>query len=1493
MSTVLSLIKFLAACIPFALLLLLVSKCNLKRVNRGRQFMMPIAAAVYCIALALVAYFINRKLSVTIENIQMGLMDFLTDSGLEQRAEVLLEKLSFNKDTGSYLLGKLAVPENIMQTAVNLLLKYLLFFLNTASVLAFLAIKGICLPIANKLWKNKSLMESTCGLFYEYDEENQVWLLQERMRDMKKLLRAFYIASAVIAVALMVCSQQFYDWSPMQSVLFPSFAVLILGECVFFLSGYTKSEYEEDILGDDSISRRMTNLARLRRPLKELFGDRLLLEGTELESAGRGGVTDLLENMAVSDDPADRIAAEYFSILQSEGAELQVDSIISAGSLLKGKSVLFCDPFYKDMTGYLLLPMTNVLMNRRKCLVIAGRKSTEPQIKSWLEDAVRTYLKMNGLWRVAPVSDTAGEYEIGILSFSQLYDLDMLCQRREFFHEVGFVLILEPSLILATGQVGLSLVVNYCDEDGVKPNYCICDRNCDGLVDTMSHMIKRSITIVSATEMPTCLHSEMCWQSDGEYLHRRILPDISRYLGVGTELAAVMVREQAPRVVWRSENKFPVVDMKWFAGQYYGPICQYANLPVNQASVYNSISFEPDLWGAEKENTGCLIVEDEFCNLLEMVQLFLTRTREQAFINVISEDYLLRGYMQDNYRIFSADKKAVPSIVPDYARTERNAAFRLMMLLIMNESIPQELAEKELRLVGVKSDDVCGALNDLIRKYTMETRPVVLPVMRDSMTGLELESGTESHLHIREQDKPSFLENIGHSFRTAYYITEDDRENSSFMDAKLFGHIYQAILPGQFFTYDGKYYEVCSVTPEKGVLVRRAADHIVNRRYYRQKRSYHIESMYEDTGRTRVVNGLEISMCQCDINVETGGYLELSASGDLKTAREVLIGDTSGERFDQTRAYRYKNVLKVRLPGASEEVRYTICLLLMEIFRTVYAEDWHYLAAVTPQTEKTRDALRGVLYTVDMLFNSEAAGEDCIYIIEDSDVDMGLLDSVDRNLKRLFGVLTDYLDWHTEMMNTPDPPETEPESPELPPEEKRGLLWHIKRFFGKIKGFFKRDKNKPDKPKKERKKKKKSKNAEAEAMPEIMEAAAGGENPAPPESEASEVKTSENETPEPQPAVGESAEGDAADEAEAVDETENEIPETAAEEAAPETENPAPAAENGPEPEESTAPACAGVSAVSEPVPEAYGDPETAETETADNSDPVMPGSGEAPAEENRGNRYSRSCYLCYGDGKIDGCVAVEETLDMLNEMGFGANELHAARKGSERGAVSGVQHVEQICDFCGLPLSGVSFDMLDDGRVRCVGCSASAISSMDEFRALYKRTVPSMEGLYDIRLNVPIHVRMTDARTIAKHTKAVFKPTSGFDSRVVGFARRDKDGYSLYIENGAPRLRAMSTIVHELTHIWQYTNWDDGAIKKAYGKRENRDMVYEGMAMWAEIQFMYLIGESQFAKRMEENTLQRGDVYGEGFKYYCAKYPLLKTSALPARTPFHSELPL
>ena len=98
--------------------------------------------------------------------------------------------------------------------------------------------------------------------------------------------------------------------------------------------------------------------------------------------------------------------------------------------------------------------------------------------------------------------------------------------------------------------------------------------------------------------------------------------------------------------------------------------------------------------------------------------------------------------------------------------------------------------------------------------------------------------------------------------------------------------------------------------------------------------------------------------------------------------------------------------------------------------------------------------------------------------------------------------------------------------------------------------------------------------------------------------------------------------------------------------------------------------------------------------------------------------------------------------------------------------------------------------------------------------------------------------------------------------------------------------MASIMTMVHEMTHIWQYNHWDERNIEEKYGAEHVLE-VYEGMAKWSEIQYAYLIGETAMAKREEIITRMRQDEYGIGFQRYVDKYPLSYETQLQGETPF------
>ena len=393
----------------------------------------------------------------------------------------------------------------------------------------------------------------------------------KHLGNFRSYFKGIYYLFFIGSITVFVLSQFFREAMVFQATFYPVFGILLFGEIVFFLNGITKREFVEDILGEDEESYKVANYGILRSILRDLYPDRVLHEGTFDTFRGISTDFDALEEMEKSDDKQLVTLAKYFKEMKENGRAVDINYVKSAIDLLNGNSTLFGNPFYKDSTDYLMLPIIRNMISYRKCLVIVGRDAAAQDVKQWMDDAMLDFNSTNSLWKTKILDNTVCEDDIGILRVSDIYNLDLHRTNSEFLSKVGFVILIEPSRILASGQIGLSLLVNRFEnsEKDKKIIYCAFDRNCDGLVDALSHVLKTSITQVMATSSGGANCSHMCWKADGPYMHHKLFPNVSRYLGVGTELNAVGMKYQISDTTWLGSERFPVQDMKWIAGQYY------------------------------------------------------------------------------------------------------------------------------------------------------------------------------------------------------------------------------------------------------------------------------------------------------------------------------------------------------------------------------------------------------------------------------------------------------------------------------------------------------------------------------------------------------------------------------------------------------------------------------------------------------------------------------------------------------------------------------------------------------------------------------------------------------------------------------------------------------------------------------------------------------------------------------------------------------------
>lgn len=1287
----------------------------------------------------------------------------------------------------------------------------------------YLIIKIICLCVLRKIFQDTERMQKITDLFYVYDDETGNFFLRETQTDTRYIAKGFAWGSTGLTIALLAASWIGGTDKWTFNYFFPAAVTVVLWELWYYINGLTKEEYMTSIGGHSASYRKVSSFYRIREIYEKLFPGQILSAHTGCEYAASVGTTDMLREQELSEDRIDQIVARYFNTY-GEREKFEADYVQAVNQMMHGKSTISFNPFYRDQGKYLVLPIISALLKGKKCIVVCGRRSITCDVPEWLREQLRAYTRLQSMWRVEQLDADTPDCEIGVLDFSHIYDVNVLETNRKFFEASGFILLLEPSLMVNTGQVGLSLIAEEAQSAGNQPVYCVCDRYTDGLVDTLSHLLKTEFTDVLAMPVPRCTYTGVSWNADGDYMRQRFFDKQTRFLGNGLELAAVAVKNQIPRVTWFGETKAPVRDIKWLAGQNFATICRYMNLPVQQKSLYEKIRFVPNLWCTEAEKQQFVLVEDEFCNMFSVMRAFLSRSEEQAFVNVLSENYLLRDYMRCNQHVFRANPYAVPSFVPDYVRSARNVMVKLLILMAIREVSEEEITDA-LELAGISVREPYQALCELLEKYT--DSPAGLLQIRTAITNEDAAAMHKSnYFHIPEEN---FIRHFSDSLKTAYYIVEDEKREREYIDAKMFGHVTQTLLPGQFVTYDGKYYQAVRIHPSVGVVLQRASDHYDGRRYYRQIRKYMLSELREDEAvYDRNIMDFKVTVYPCDIHVETPGYLELKDAGDLRSAKEIFFGDEIGE-YSCDRHYIRKNILRIRLKDTDIAEQFTMSVLLGELIRSLFPNAWHYLAVLTKEPE----GLDGMLNY--MLYDSEGEMEEhAIYIVEDSDMDLGLLEAVNRNLEKIFELMADFLDWHFDKMRESsfkDPVADEIVLPEeLLNQKKQGMLSRMRRRMQRI--FGKSDE-------------------------EGKTTRSGGK-----EKDASETVEQETEV---------TADAETSEFTETV---EMETAENSKEEADTDVNDPV----NSLIPEEEQI-------IVHEDGEDLFGI-----DGVPDDLDILM------PIEP---TRYQKECFLKFGFDDIDGRLTLKEVHEYLTMHGWGDNDLTKARKRMRFETGQMDLDAENTCDFCGIPLSGVSYDRLIDGRVRCNDCSMTAINQLGEFQELFRRSLNMLEDTYNIQIKVGIEVKTTDAKTIAKHAGMVFRPSTQFASRVLGFAQKKQGKYTLMIENGSPRLAAVDTVTHELTHIWQYLNWNDKQVLQVYQQNKKewtalaRDIVYEGMAMWSAIQMLYVMGETYYASQQEMLTEARTDVYGIGFRLYRRSYDLERNGEIPTVTPFQSFPPL
>ena len=1044
-------IALIVSFLPFILFAFLNGKANVKKNNRHRQYLMPVFAVVYS---AVLLIFLDKLAALCLDTF-LKLADVFEQMDLPQIGEFIRNLYT---SWGTYLA---------------------LVLFNTATLLLYVIVKRLLTVVLGRIKvRRDTFIGSVVEMFYSYDELDNQWHIKEHYGQARTFIKTAYYGSCFASALALLISCGLCMNHLISTPFYPVFAVIIIGEMAFYIDGLRAEESKSDLTVQTDKSRRIAMYPLLRKPLNALFGDKLSAEGTTINDGGvaGGAIEDILADLEQKGGHVGRNYSAFIRRKMETGLKPNVDYVRCGYDLATGKSLLFNTPFYDKLNPYVFYAMNRELLIGGKVLIVLGRHGTEDDLRQWTADGMQSVSNIPDMWKIATLSNKkVNEDElpdIGIISHSGVHDLDIHKNNLPFLRKVSFVVVVEPSRLVTTAQIGLNLLIKCCGRDRAI-TFCSVDRNCDGLVDAMSHILMTNITEVSATEYPHGMSSYMYWTADDEYLQHRILPGVSRCLGMGTELSMVALKNQVKKTVWYGGEAFPVQDARWIAKQYYYDLLNYAQLPTNQETFDKCFQTSFNMCDERVSDYSFITVEDDRNNLFETRRNFATIAEQQGFVNVISSEYMLREYMSANTEMFMADAKAIPYITADYARTKRNSILSLCLLLCI-DSVQEEVLQRQMTMLNIDTQDpvteiwkeVCVIFSEEASTERDGT-PILSVKNRDGKMvcfeknatilfkrAYNIETGKFESVYTIENANFSRL--ILDDLQNASYIAEQENKDV-YLGTELKGHVYQKYIPGQFFTLNGKYYEMVSTATNNRILVRRASEHIGGRLAYRQVRNYTIHHMEDspNMGALRTVNNIDMHYQFADFSVETPGYWKLRARNDFDNGDLVKVNGVP------TREYHHKQILKLDFSKMGESftdsVRMTLTNLLNEAFATLFADNQAFISAVTPGMYDAP-----LTYSLTLEEGLENA-EKCIFIIEDSQLDIGLLIAVERNVNRILQIVADYLIWNDEQiaesMRKQDAPaeehtpvafdvyEADPDAPA--PERKKG-------FFGKIGNWFKK-----------------------------------------------------------------------------------------------------------------------------------------------------------------------------------------------------------------------------------------------------------------------------------------------------------------------------------------------------------------------------------------------------------------------------------------------------
>lgn len=904
---------------------------------------------------------------------------------------------------------------NTFQTRPKLLGMLLIYFF-----LEFLAHEELRVKVGKKLpvpgwyrrWKEKYAEEEDTDDFRLYNQkpsQQRVFLQEEYI-----WLRAFYPVAILLVLLLNVRSE-----STSELMLFP---LVVLTEFWIQVAFHTEREFYEIEQQQDRAAEQQERAVERQDSFHAVLDE---LEKMEKELSFRkftafssspapkvGKRTDIREKRTQEE----RLIECYLDICEKAGETVSPELELPARAMLNGESIVFSTRFYQDIDYAFYLPMLRTLQRGYHCLVISGDQIATQPLADWLTEGRRHILGDPALWKMNRLEAGArqAQTDIGYMTASDLGNSRLMEENSAFLGEVKLVLIINASSLLHKQLFGTMRLRKKLHRDCT---FAICNDNAEGLTDIYSHLLQTNLRLVYPTTR-TAERGAWIFFDAEEAVGGA---SACRQYQLGCRILSTKSKA-IEEVRWYSRSVSPVKDFMDLFGMLHS--ADEYDLPKQRQG---KIILGTEDTNYSRRDFSCVMVEDEIHNPAELSVQFASRGRKGVIAAIFSPYYFFRDYIRENVDTFQKNVRKIAQTFPAYCMTERNAV--LQMLWNMEQ---ERLDEDDIHAICVLLGQITLEMELLLEGHV---DPQKLEEKFRTYTGIQ---NVGYYLHcehkyhrgrvVREFWLDPLLETEkepGYDVkRPCCYICAAFGPDRRPLDQYSKVQLAQCYLPGQIVSLAGHSYEVMSIVRNGNAVemyVRRSVQSGRLRTSYLQKRTVSISEISgaADLAGIRsfpLRDGGQILLRRCEaetMQVVTEGYWTLSG----EKGEEPYTPLASKQKDDYVHVLQKKEYLRVEISSpAWKAAFYTLMFDFSEMFRTVYAEYMPQLLVCKPISGQAGDRI-----VMENLGRSEYPNDpesmlpQAFYIIEDSEEDLGLLDSIVLHFERLLGIISDAETWMKEI----------------------------------------------------------------------------------------------------------------------------------------------------------------------------------------------------------------------------------------------------------------------------------------------------------------------------------------------------------------------------------------------------------------------------------------------------------------------------------------------